>query len=422
MLKLFKWGLLAVVALALLIKVSLWLSVRAIMNDATAAMAPLAELRYGGITSSFSGRVGLKDVEVDIPALGDRLHIAHAELAFKGLGELLSFKERLAERKLPEQMSIHLEGLSMDLHGPIMQALYSPANQGTLATAMSEVSCGATRHIGIRELQEMGYRTVETDMQLSYLFQPGAQKLSFNIEADTHEMGAMRVGMLLMNMPERPQDLHDNPPRLQRIAVEVSYNQYLRRAQDYCANQMGLEREAYLASALDTFDRSLRAQRVALNDAVLQAYARYLAEPQSLRIELEPTEGMVWDGLEFFEAKDVLTMLRPTVLVNQQAVEGVGFAWFDSRASPPTPAVSAQEQQASASATAAPAEGFVAVDSLDKHVGKRLRFVTYDGMYYQGVLTRIMNDKAYLSLQGGNGTAEMSLRLDKISQVRVQFQ
>ena len=34
--KLIKWGLLAILAVAILIKVSLWLSVRSIMNDAIA--------------------------------------------------------------------------------------------------------------------------------------------------------------------------------------------------------------------------------------------------------------------------------------------------------------------------------------------------------------------------------------------------
>ena len=39
--KLIKWGLLAILAVAILIKVSLWLSVRSIMNDAIAQMQQL---------------------------------------------------------------------------------------------------------------------------------------------------------------------------------------------------------------------------------------------------------------------------------------------------------------------------------------------------------------------------------------------
>ncbi|MCP6329927.1 hypothetical protein NL460_27715, partial [Klebsiella pneumoniae] len=73
----------------------------------------------------------------------------------------------------------------------------------------------------------------------------------------------------------------------------------------------------------------LRSQRVALGQSVLDAYGRYLKDPQSLRVELTPTEGMAWDGLQFFEAKDVVTMLRPAVLVNQELVQPVEFAWVD---------------------------------------------------------------------------------------------
>ena len=43
--KLIKWGLLAILAVAILIKVSLWLSVRSIMNDAGAGRAEGAQGR-----------------------------------------------------------------------------------------------------------------------------------------------------------------------------------------------------------------------------------------------------------------------------------------------------------------------------------------------------------------------------------------
>jgi hypothetical protein len=109
--KLIKWGLLAIVAVAILIKASLWLSVRSIMNDAVAQMSPFMNLSYQGITSSFDGRVGVEGIKVQVPMFNDEFHIAHAELKFKGLMDLLSFKERLAEGKFPEQMAVNIKGL-----------------------------------------------------------------------------------------------------------------------------------------------------------------------------------------------------------------------------------------------------------------------------------------------------------------------
>ena len=62
---------------------------------------------------------------------------------------------------------------------------------------------------------------------------------------------------------------------------------------------------------------------------------------------------------------------------------------------------------------------FVNVASLSEHAGKRLQFITYDGTYYQGVLHKVENGKAFLSVQFGTGSAEMFLRLEKIDKVRV---
>jgi len=118
--KIIKWAVLGLLAVALLIKLSLWLSVRSVMDDAIEQMAPHMVIKYSGITSSFDGRIGLEKVEIRVPALHDELRVAHAELRFHGLGELLRFKERLAEGKFPEQMAVKLQGLALDVHGPFM--------------------------------------------------------------------------------------------------------------------------------------------------------------------------------------------------------------------------------------------------------------------------------------------------------------
>lgn len=419
--KILKWGLFAALAIAVLIKLSLWLSVRSIMDDAIGQLSPYMDISYGGITSSFDGRVGLEKVNVRVPALRDSVRVAHAELKFNGLGELLRFKERLAEGKFPEQMAVNLKGVALDVHGPFMQQLYDTPAERSVFTAMSEVACGKVRNIGTSELLDMGYRTFETDAQFSYLFQPGAQKLTFNLTSDTHEMGELRLGLSLANMSEKPGDLRVNPPKVALVTVELNDNQYQRKVQEYCAGKLGQSTEVYLKTAVEQFDRVLRSQRVALDPPVLEAYGRYLKDPQSLRLELNPSEGMTWDGLQFFEAKDVLAMLRPTLLINQQLVTPLGFAWVDPTAhkEPLADEVVAAEKVESTGAT--PQYEFVNVASLQGYSGKRLQFITHDGAYYQGVLRKVENGKAYLSVQFGAGSAEMFLRLEKIDKVRVMF-
>ena len=51
MAKMLKWGVLGLLAVALLIKLSLWLSVRAVMDDAIEQMAPYMDIKYSGLNS-----------------------------------------------------------------------------------------------------------------------------------------------------------------------------------------------------------------------------------------------------------------------------------------------------------------------------------------------------------------------------------
>jgi hypothetical protein len=420
--KILKWGLLAVLALGLLIKVSLWLSVRAVMNDAITQMAPVMDISYGSITSSFDGRVGLNRVEIRIPALHDSLRVASAELKFNGLGELLRFKERLAEGKFPEQLAISLKGLALDVHGPLMVQLFDQPAERSVFTAMSEVACGKVSSIGTSELLDMGYRTFETDAEFSYQFQSAAQRLSFKLVSDTRDMAELRVGMTLANMSEKPGDLIVNPPRMALVSLEIDDNQYQRKVQDYCAGKLAQDSEHYLQTAVEKVDQVLRSQRVVLDPPVLAAYASYLKDPQSLRLELNPTEGMAWDGLEFFAAKDVLAMLRPVLSINQKQIEPLGFTWLDNKPQQKDATAAAEPRVAVAQAAVQdPHVEYVAVNELANYAGKRVQLITFDGQGYSGVLHKVDNGKVYLKLLGAGGSADISLRLAKVHQVRILF-
>jgi hypothetical protein len=419
--KLIKWGLLVILAVAILIKVSLWLSVRSIMDDTIAQVSPFVSLSYEGITSSFDGRVGVEGIRMQVPMLRDEFHIEHAELKFKGLMDLLSFKERLAEGKFPEQMAVNLKGLTLDVHGPFMEMIQQNPEQPGLEAALTSVACGSSSRIGVDELLEMGYRTLETDAQFSYLFQPGAQTLTFNLSADTRDMGDYRVALSLANMSEKPGDLRVNPPRVSSITVEINDNQYQRKVSSYCAGKLGQSDEVYLQTTLDHLDKSLRAQRIALDPRFLESLRAYYKDPQALRVELSPSEGMAWDGLQFFDAKDVVAMLRPVLLVNQQAVEPLVFSWVDPQAVALQEANELVRADESELQQGSPQYEFVSAQSLPSHAGKRLQFITYDGTYYQGVLHKVENGKVFLSVQMGTGSAEMFLRLEKIDKVRVLF-
>jgi hypothetical protein len=419
--KILKWGLLAVLAIGLLIKVSLWLSVRAVMDDAIRQLSPIMQISYGSITSAFDGRVGLNNVEIRIPALDERVRVANAELKFNGLAELLRFKERLAEGKFPEQMAVSFKGVALDVHGPLMVQLYDQPAERSVFTAVSEVACGKVSSIGTGELLDMGYRTLITDAEFSYRFQPGAQILSLKLSSDTEEMMQMRLGMTLANMSEKPGDLIVNPPRLSIITVEIDDNQYQRKVQDYCAGKLSQNRERYLQTAIEKVEQVLRSQRIVLDPPVLAAYAGYLQDPQSLRLELNPTEGMEWDGLQFYAAKDVLAMLRPVLSINHQPVEPLGFAWLDNKAREKATQAARAMVDAPQSTAPDPRIEYVAVSELANYAGKRVQLTTFDGQGYSGILRKVDNGKVYLTLMGSGGSADMSLRLAKVHQVRILF-
>ena len=103
-------------------------------------------------------------------------------------------------------------------------------------------------------------------------------------------------------------------------------------------------------------------------------------------------------------------------------MQPLGFAWVDPgqiREMGALEKVVAEESQSSRENSSQ--YDFVPVEHLAQYTGKRLQFLTYDGTYYQGILHKVENGRAYLTVQFGAGSAEMFLRLDKIDKVRVNF-
>jgi len=113
-------------------------------------------------------------------------------------------------------------------------------------------------------------------------------------------------------------------------------------------------------------------------------------------------------------------MLRPVLSINQKQVEPLTFTWLDSKASQEGTAVEPRAVAAQASVQGAHIE-YVAVNELANYAGKRVQLITFDGQGYSGLLRKVDNGKVYLTLLGSGGSADMSLRLDKVHQVRILF-
>ena len=98
--KILKWGLLSVLAVGLIIKLSLWWSVRSIMDDAISKLSPVMDITYGGITSSFDGRVGLEKLQLRVPAMGDRVAFRLSSLTSTSGDEPISWKSPASKKNM----------------------------------------------------------------------------------------------------------------------------------------------------------------------------------------------------------------------------------------------------------------------------------------------------------------------------------
>lgn len=413
-------GLLMALAVFAGAKFALWFTVRQAVDDGIARLSPAARIRYAGISSSLGGRVGLRDLRVEIPLLDDELRIAHLELEFDSLGELLEFRQRLQEGQLPERFALSLQGVQLDARGEIIRLGAAAARRRLAAIglgALSAPACGDGQPVDTADLLAMGVALLRGDLRYSHRLDPLSHRLAVAFEGHSDAFGTARLQATLDDLPDERSAARLAAGRLSHARLELLDNPYPLRLQAYCAARHAGDPAALRDAEVQRLDGLLRSQGVAVGGALLEGYRRYLEAPRQLRIEITPSAGVVWGALALFKAQDVLAMLKPRVTVNRQPVQPIGFEWLrDPPAAPNRP-----QPEGLAGVPRAPGYQYVSVDSLPGHAGRRLQLVTVDGTYYQGVLRKVENDRACLDVQIGNASADVFLRLNKIDKVRVLF-
>ena len=95
--------------------------------------SPFAEIRYGGIGSSFDGTVRVEQIRLSPHGVPEVIRIDAVELYTPGLLFLLRDAKWHWRKGLPERLGAAVQGLHLPLDGPIMAGLMSRSKGLSLA-------------------------------------------------------------------------------------------------------------------------------------------------------------------------------------------------------------------------------------------------------------------------------------------------
>lgn len=402
-----------------------WQVTRTVKNqlDQAAQMAAsVGRLTYGQIWVLPTGEVRVHNLNFLGTGQAGDVRIERASLETDNLLALVQLGQTLSNDEVPQRLALRLTGIELDLDS--MRPLVDNNAQQHLLAA----GCGDERtYFNFTDLDNMGYRQTRSDMTLEYRLSPGRDTLQVEGEFTTESMYRMSV-RLDVALIEAQGAASLMGATLNQVQLQINDLGYVPEVMGYCARETGLSIEAYKTRHVDAWEQLWQQQGVVLGDRVVKAYATYIEQPESLRLEsyarLNAMQLMMTS-----DPQAMLDLIAPQIVVNDGAPGPVQL----TLAMPQRPAQSDNVQPETESPQAeptqqspepAPAEQSprvieVPVANLADWLNTDMIINLADGREFRGEVESLSDEKIQFKQLVFGGTVVMPIDRGAIRRVRV---
>ncbi len=434
-LKYFVLGLLVVVVLAYGgVKAYMYYSLKTKIDRAAQQFSPFGKLEYGGLTTSVKGSLGIEDIKFRIHGMDDELRIKAIRYETPSLFYLLQAKNEFEKGRIPERLSLNIEGLSIDLFGEFTDRLEQFISDLNFQLDGVNPLCGGRLFFGPREFRDMGYEEITSDLQVGYRFDPANANIVIDVTASTQDMATAKIRGLVEGITETSfismMQSCRHRPRMGRISINYTDQSYVTRLTKYCADLSKLGLRDYITAEINQ-------QPVYYSytwgfvpgPGLRQAYGAFLLKPGQIDVSLELPEEVTPDNIHLFKPEDIPGLLDLQVSVNGKAVKDLKFDFYKGQkldlssnidrlfSRPGEKPLKALKKKKKVKYETKYYN--VPVDGLKKYVGEEVRLRTSGGQTRLGFLTKIGTNVAHVEQRVHSGKFTMTVPLGSITKAEV---
>jgi hypothetical protein len=397
------------------------------LDETARLLSGTGRLTYGQIWVSPLGAVSVDNLSFDATARGGDFSIERSSLETDSLIELYQLGQTLRRNDIPERLVLSFEGIQLDLSG--FQTMVD--SSGAVRQDMLAAGCGEERtYFNFTDLDNMGFRQVRSDMVLEYRLSPGRDNLRVNSEFTAESM--YRLSMLLdLDLADAQGTARMMGATLNQVQLRIDDLGYVPEVMAYCARETGLSADVYRARHVNAWEQLWQQQGVVLGDEVVAAYATFIDQPDSLRLEsfarLNAMQAMMISN-----PQALLDRIAPQIVVNGGEPTPVQLSLvLPQSSSNATTAVNPEPAQAEVPGAAAepspePRQAAqprriieVPVAQLSDWLATDMIITLADGREFRGEALSLDERQVQFSQAVVGGTMVVPLELSSIRQVRV---
>lgn len=376
----------------------------------TAMLAPVADIKYQGTTSSlFGGMVGLTGVTVHSLRDDNFYRIGAIKIRSDSIFALMGLD--IVRGRVPKTFDVELDDLSMPLSGELLDKAHGDLGlMGDLHTPFGVLGCGDRSGFSESDLAQMGIDQITTGMNMAVRREPAQNAIRMTLHVDTPGVNAVDAAVSLVApagvLSARSVTRH--APLLKSLTFAFRDQGWHARVAKFCTAQTGMTRTAYLAAHVAAVKAALARMGFRVGNDLFAAYRRFLGVGGSMQLAIAPQSPVDLSTLDLYTVQEAIDYLAPTLQVNGRMVKRLQVARIKTRSAPSTMA------DVAAAATSHGSYREIPFDSLRRYVGRRVRLTTYSDHVFAGRLLSMGERTATVDV---NDYGESDRELVLLSQV-----
>jgi hypothetical protein len=285
---------------------------------------PFADISYKEIDTSLNGTATVHGVSIFIPFLDDTIYIKSVQFLAADMMSLATLDEQLQNNQIPESMHLVITGAVIAFNGNIMKMMDDPDIPPTQMEIFSTLGCGETYRIGAKELTQMGYEDLTSDVILRYQFDPIKKQIKFYLTHNLRDMTNFNLSGDINNIV----DIHsliNKTSKPGKLTLDIQDDSYIERKNGYCAKLTKRDIKAYIDDHTQKVNQYLLSFGVRPEEGLLNAYRTILESPGTITFKADLSKISGISDFMTFTPNDFIQFMHLQLFVNNKRIHEISI-------------------------------------------------------------------------------------------------
>jgi len=410
-----------------LFKLAMYWRVKTAMDDLVEEARPTAQITYGGISTDLTGAATVEDIRVQPLDVPGEVEVARVRFSTGDPVALaMGWDWRSGDRPPPEQMSLAVQGIRVALDEQMLESLQFQAGGQLMPDTEAGDACqGAGFNLDGRILKDLGFESLEMDLNFEYQFNTLAETLEARVAFDLYDIESGEMSVELGGiLPEDVGAQRTTLPALANADLQVVVErEFGDRYMKLCAERAGLTADAYRERLLEDMQAGFAQVGVVLGQGLMMAMEELYRDWGEFRIRVLPEKPLGMLQLMTLSPDTLVSTLGLSLYVNDRLIPDLGFR-FDPQLLQQGLGVGPAQQDG---AEAPPKRvritrryRTIPASSLEQHLGSQVRIKPLNQPVRSGTLTAIVDGEALVEQRSFGGKLTSYVALQEIESVEVQ--